>query len=486
MLGNMGRRAGKGDYGAVVVGSGPNGLAAAIALARAGVSTLVLEAADTFGGGARTRELTLPGFRHDVCSALHPLALASPFLRALPLGRFGLEWLQPPYPAAHPLDGGDAALLMRGVDDTATALGGDAAAYRRLFAPLTRDWDAIAAMVLGPPRLARLARHPVAGARFGLRALRSARALAEARFKGAGARALFAGVAAHGVTPLEWRASAAAGLLLQTAGHAVGWPMPKGGAQAIADAMAAYLRSLGGEVAAGTRVKSLDELPRSRVVMLDIGPRQLLGIAGDRLPPRRRRRMGAYRYGPGAFKVDWALDGPIPWDAPECADAATVHLGGSLEDIAAAEAAVWRGEAPDAPYVLVAQPTRFDPGRAPPGKHIAWAYCHTPNGCDIDMTDRIERQMERFAPGFRARVLARSVMPPAAMEAYNPNYVGGDIAGGANNLRQLIARPASPIAPYATGIDGAFLCSASTPPGAGVHGMCGYYAAQAALRYMRR
>ena len=468
-----------GKYDVVVVGAGPNGLAAAIAVARAGRSVVVLEAAETPGGGARTMELTLPGFRHDVCSALHPLAVGSPFLSALPLSKHGLEWIHPRYPVAHPLDDGSAVALARDVGATADALGADAKAYRRLMSPLVRDWDKIARGALGPLRLPR---NPIAMGRFGLKALRSATGLAKGHLRTAQARALFAGIAAHSVVPLEFRGSAAAGLILQAAGHAVGWPMPKGGAQKITDAMASYLRSLGGEVVTGVRVESLDELPHSRIALLDIGARQFARMAGDRLPKGYKRRLEAFRHGPGVFKMDWALDGPIPWKAAECAGAGTVHVGGTLEEIAAAEAAVWRGEHPDKPFVLVAQPSLFDDARAPRGKHVAWAYCHVPNGSDADMAERMEAQIERFAPGFGRRVLARHVMPPSAMEAYNANYVGGDIGGGANTLKQLFARPASAFAPYRTPIDGVYLCSASTPPGAGVHGMCGYWAARDALR----
>ena len=466
-------------YDAIIVGSGPNGLAAAITIARAGRSVLVLEAADTPGGGARTMELTLPGFRHDVCSALHPLAVGSPFLSALPLDEHGLEWIHPCYPVAHPLDDGDAALLYRDVDMTANALGNDARAYRRLISPLVRDWHKIARGALGP---ARLPRNPVAMGRFGLKAMRSARGLANAWLRTDKARALFSGIAAHSVTPLEFRGSAAAGLVLQIAGHAVGWPMPRGGAQTVTNAMVSYLQSLGGEVVTGERVRSLDELPRARTVLLDIGALHLAQIAGDRLPRRYRRKLDAFRYGPGVFKMDWALNAPIPWTAAECAGAGTVHLGGALEEIAHAEAAVWRGEHPQLPFVLLAQPTMFDDSRAPDGKHIAWAYCHVPNGSDFDMSERIEAQIERFAPGFKQNILARSVMSPSDMQAYNANYVGGDIGGGANTLRQLFARPVSAFAPYRTPIDGVYLCSASTPPGAGVHGMCGHWAAREALK----
>ena len=478
MDGRSERMGKNGGYDAVVVGAGPNGLAAAIAVAQSGRSALVLEAGDTPGGGARTSELTLPGFRHDVCSALHPLAIGSPFLSGLPLEEHGLRWIHPRYPVAHPLDDGSAAVLERDVDATADALGADARAYRRLMSPLVRDWDVIAWGALGPLRLPR---NPLVMGRFGVKALRSARRLAETALRTERARALFAGIAAHSVTPPEYRASAAAGLILQTAGHAVGWPMPLGGAQSITDAMVSYLQSLGGEIVTGVRVKSLDELPRAPVALLDVGARQFASMAGDRLSERYRRRLAAFRYGPGVFKIDWALDAPIPWTAAECADAGTVHLGDTLDEIAAAEAAVWRGEHPEKPFVLVAQPSMFDATRAPPGKHVAWAYCHVPHGSDLDMTERVEGQIERFAPGFRERILARSVMPPSALEAYNANYVGGDIGGGANTLRQLFARPVSAFAPYRTPIDGVYLCSASTPPGGGVHGMCGYWAARAAI-----
>ena len=468
-----------GGYDAVVVGSGPNGLAAAITVAQTGRSVLVLEAADTPGGGARTAELTLPGFRHDVCSALHPLAVGSPYLSTLPLAEHGLEWIHPRYPVAHPLDDGRAAVLERDVDATAANLGDDAESYRSLMSPLMRDWSRIAAGAMGPLRPPR---NPIAMGRFGMKALRSARGLADSRLRTVQARALFAGIAAHSVTPLEFRGSAAAGLILQVAGHAVGWPMPRGGAESLTDAMVSYLQSLGGEVVTGVRVDSLDELPQASAALLDVGAREMGRISGDRLPTGYRRKLDAFRYGPGVFKIDWALNAPIPWTAAECGEAGTVHLGGTLEEIADAEAAVWRGEHPERPFVLLAQPTMFDNTRAPSGKHVAWAYCHVPNGSDFDMTERIEAQIERFAPSFRERILARSVMSPSDVEAYNANYAGGDIGGGANTLRQLFARPVSAIAPYRTPIKGVYLCSASTPPGAGVHGMCGHWAARDALK----
>jgi phytoene dehydrogenase-like protein len=470
-------------YDAVVVGAGPNGLAAAITLARAGRSVLVREAQETLGGGSRSADLTLPGFVHDVCSAIHPLAAASPFFRTLPLAEHGLEFIEPPAPLAHPLDDGSAVLAERGIDATAAGLGADGDAYRRLFEPLVRTWPELESYVLGP--LLRVPPHPLAVSRFALAALRPARSLARAKFEGERARAMLAGVAAHSILPLEEPASASFGLVLLTLAHSVGWPVPRGGAQSIADALAAHLRSLGGEIEKGKPVSTLEELPPAQDVLLDLTPRQVLALAGGRLPPRYRRALRRYRYGPAAFKVDFALAGPVPWAAAECSRAATVHLGGSLDEIAAAERAVWRGEHPERPFVLVAQPSLFDPGRAPAGRHTLWTYCHVPNGSTFEMTERIEQQIERFAPGFRESILARSVRPPAAGERENANLVGGDIGGGAQDLRQVLARPALRLVPYRTPIRGLYLCSASTPPGGGVHGMCGYNAARAVLRARR-
>ena len=427
----------------------------------------------------RSAELTRPGFVHDVCSAIHPMALGSPFLRDLPLSEHGLELVQPDAPLAHPLDDGSAAMLERSVEATADGLGADSASYRRLMGPLADAADAVIGDVFGPIRAPR---HPLSTARFGLSALRSADGLARARFQTEPARALFAGIAAHSMLPLTAPTTAAGGLVLGLMGHAFGWPMARGGSARIAGAMASYLGELGGEIVTSKPISSLDELPASDLVMLDLTPRQVVRIAGARLPARYRRALGRFRYGPGVCKLDWALNGPIPWTAEECRRAATVHLGGSLDEIARSEQEVWHGRHPDRPYVLFAQQTPFDPTRAPEGKHTAWAYCHVPAGSEVEMTDRIEAQVERFAPGFRDLILDRSVMTAAAMERYNANYVGGDINGGAQDLRQLFTRPVARLVPYSTPVRGLYICSSSTPPGGGVHGLCGYFAARAALR----
>lgn len=464
---------------AIVVGAGPNGLAAAITLARAGLKTVLREAQPTVGGGLRSSELTLPGFTHDVCSAVHPLALSSPVFRTLPLADFGLEWIQPPAALAHPLDGGKAVMLERSPDATAAALGGGGRDWLRLHAAFVEAWQGLSGDVLSPP--VRLPKHPILMARFGLQALRSATGLARGALHGTEARALFAGNAAHSFLPLDAPGTAAFGLLLSVAGHAVGWPIARGGSQRLADALAGYFRSLGGEIRTDAPVERLDEVRGARVVMLDLTPRQVVRIGGASLPEGYRRALARYRYGAAAFKLDWALDGPVPWSAPECARAATVHLGGTLEEVAASEAAPARGEVHDRPFVLFVQPTLFDPSRAPAGKHIGWAYCHVPNGCTMNLTDHIERQVERFAPGFRERILARSVITPADFERRNANLVGGDISGGMMDLRQVFARPVPSLTPYRTPLRGVYLCSASTPPGGGVHGMGGYHAARAAL-----
>jgi len=471
------------DYDAIVVGAGPNGLAAAITLAQAGCSVLVLEGADTIGGGSRSAELTLPGFVHDVCATIHSLGVSSPFFRSLPLADYGLEWVYSPASLAHPLDDGSAVLLERSVEATSQNLGRDAAAYRRLMGPLAANWDKLAQDILGPLRIP--PRHPLLMGRFGWYALRPAHWLAQSMFAGERARALFAGLAGHSIQPLERLPTAAFGLVLGTTGHAVGWPMARGGSQKIANALVAYLHTLGGQVKTGTRVTSLDQLPPARAILCDVSPRELLSIAGQRLPARYRRRLAGYRYGPGVFKIDFALGGPIPWRAAECARAATLHLGGTLEEITASERAVWQGEHPERPYVLMVQQTLFDPTRAPQSQHTAWAYCHVPHGSTFDMAGRIEAQIERFAPGFGERILARSTYTDMDTEHYNPNYVGSDINVTVKNLRQQFTRPVARLVPYSTPVRGLYICSSATPPGGGVHGMCGYYAAQAALRDMR-
>jgi phytoene dehydrogenase-like protein len=470
-------------YDAVVVGSGPNGLAAAITLARAGRSVLVVEAKDTVGGGTRTAELTLPGFKHDVCSAIQPLSIGSPFMRSLPLEKFGVRWVYPPAAFAHPLDREPAITLERSVDDTAAQVGPDGRAYRRLMAPLVSRWEDIVEDLLGPLPLP--PHHIRSFLQFGLNALWPAAALARIAFRGERARALFAGVSVHAMLPLDWPATAGFGLTLALLAHTVGWPMAEGGSQTVADAMAAYLRSLGGEIQTGTPVTRLAALPAAHAYLLDVTPRQLLAIAGERLPASYRSSLSRFRYGPGVFKIDYALSAPIPWTSRESCRAATVHVGGTLNAIAASEHAVWRGEHPARPYVLLVQQTLFDSTRAPAGRHTAWAYCHVPSGSTVDMTQVMEDQIERFAPGFRDIVLARNTMNPAAMEAHDPNYIGGDINGGVQDLRQLYARPVARRVPYSTPDPRLFLCSSSTPPGGGVHGMCGFFAAQAALKQMK-
>ena len=464
-------------FDAIVVGAGPNGLAAAIEFARAGKSVCVYEANETVGGGARSAALTLPGFVHDSCSAVHPLAVGSPFFRTLSLSEYGLEFVYPPAAVAHPFDDGTAVLLHRSIEKTSEQLGADARAYQKLFGPLVRNWDDLAPALLGPLKFPK---HPFAMGGFGLRALRSASGLAKSHFKEERARALFAGAAAHSCLSLKHAASAAFGLVLLALGHTAGWPIPRGGAQKISEALAAHLKSLGGEIVTGVRVESLEDLPPSRCVVFDLTPRQILQIAGDRLPASFKNKLSKYRYGPAAFKMDWALDGPVPWRARECAQAATVHLGATLAEMEASESAVWEGKCPERPYVPLAQHTLFDPSRAPEGKHTLWAYCHVPNGSDVDMSKQIEDQIERFAPGFRSRIIARSVQSPAELENRNANLVGGDINGGVQTLAQMFTRPT--VHTYSTPLEGVYICSSSTPPGGGVHGMCGYHAARVALK----
>ena len=465
-------------YDAVVVGSGPNGLAAAIAMQQAGLSVLLLEGKNELGGGLRTAELTLPGFRHDICSAIHPLAAASPYFQTLPLAQYGLTYITPPVAAAHPLDDGTAASLVHSLIDTAQGLGPDAAAYQRLLKPLITSWPGIANDVLAPLHLPR---HPLDMARFGLPALLPAPVLSRL-FAGEKAKALLAGMAAHAIQPLGNLTTSAIGLVLLIAAHRGGWPLPQGGSQAIADALVAHFRALGGTVETGMFVRSLTQLPPARAMLLDVTPAQLLQIAGHSLSSIYRWQLRRYRYGMGVFKVDWALAEPIPFAAAGCQQAGTVHLGGTQAEIVANELATSRSQHPARPFVLLAQPSRFDATRAPAGHHTAWAYCHVPNGSRVDMTAAIEAQVERFAPGFRARILGRHTFDTAQLEAHNPNYVGGDINGGQLDISQLFTRPALRASPYRTSQAGLYLCSSATPPGGGVHGMCGYHAARRALR----
>ncbi len=472
-------------YDAVVVGGGPNGLSAAITIARAGRSVLLLEAESVVGGGTRSEELTLPGFVHDVCSAVHPLGVSSPFFATLPLARHGLRWIQPPIALGHPLDDGSVVLVGRDVDATAASLGPDAAAYRDLIAPLVRDWHAVIPDVLAPfhvpPDLGRLVRL----ARFGTRAIQPARWLVR-RFERPQARAVFAGCAAHSMLRLGAPVTGAYGLLFLASAHAVGWPVAEGGSGRIGGALAGELAALGGEIATGRRVETIDALPPHHAALFDVTPRQLLRISGPRLTGLYRSELERYRYNSGSFKLDLALDGPVPWRNPELVGAGTVHVGGTFEEIAGAEALVRRGRIPARPFVLVSQQSLFDPTRAPAGKQTLWAYCHVPNGSDVDMTEPILRQIERFAPGFRDRILAIHRMSPADLEAHDANLVGGDIGAGLQDIGQLFTRPAPRVDPYSTPDPGIWICSASTPPGPGVHGMSGHLAAASALRHVLR
>ncbi len=477
------RTGGTTEHDAVVVGAGPNGLAAAVALAGAGASVLVVEQADTPGGGCRSAAMTLPGFVHDVCSAVHPLAIASPFLRTLPLADHGLEWLDPEVVLAHPLDDGSAGVLLRDVGATGEALG-DATGWERLMGPVVTRWDDVAADVLGP--VLRVPHHPLTLARFGVRALAPATVAARRLLRTERGRALFSGIAAHSVSPLGRPFTTAAGLVLGGAGHAAGWPVARGGSQRIVDALVTELGRRGGALETGRRVSSIDELPAAGVVLFDTAPRQLVSIAGSRLPEGYRRRLSRFRHGAGVFKVDYALSGPVPWTAEACRRAGTVHVGGTMAEVAHAEAEVGRGRHPERPFVLAAQQSVVDPERAPEGCHTLWAYCHVPSGSTVDMTAAVEAQLERFAPGFADVVLARTTTTSTELEAYNPNCVGGDIAGGATDGLQLVLRPVASAHPYRTPDPGIFLCSSSTPPGGGVHGMCGFWAARDALRVLRR
>ena len=467
------------DLDAVVIGAGPNGLVAAITLAEAGLGVRLVEAGETIGGGMRSAALTLPGFVHDVCSSVHPLARIAPALRRMPLDRFRLSWIEPPIALAHPLDDGSVAVLARSMEETVASFEDedDARAYAADISPFVRNADALFEEILGPLRPPR---SPLVLARFGVSALRSAVGLARS-YRTPRARALLAGCAAHSFLPLDHLFTASFALVFPVAAHTAGWPIPSGGAQSIADALGHYFTSLGGTIETGRSVHALSELPSARVYLFDVSPRALARIAGDALPASYRRTLGRFRYGPGVFKIDYALDGPIPWTNPSCALASTVHLGGTLEELAESEQAMWRGTLAPRPFVLVTQPTLFDRSRAPEGMHVAWAYCHVPHGSTVDRTDAIEAQIERFAPGFKRRVLARHKLSGADLEAYNPNYVGGGINGGALDGLQLFARPSVRPDPYSTPNPAIYLCSSSTPPGGGVHGMCGWFAARSAI-----
>lgn len=467
----------KREYDAIVVGSGPNGLAAAIRLQQQGLSVLLLEGKASIGGGLRSAELTLPGFLHDICSAIHPLAMASPFFRVLPLDKFGLHFIIPPVAAAHPLDEGTAAALMQNLPETAATLGEDAQAYTRLMQPIIQNWEHLLPDLLAPLGVPK---KPFAFARFGLNAFPSAAWMARS-FRTEAAKGLWAGMAAHSMLPLSKLTTSAIALVLMGAAH-TGWGFPQGGAQRLADALGAYFLSLGGEIETNFYVRSLSQLPSSKAVLFDVTPRQLLDIAGQRFSSLYHWQLEKYRYGMGVFKVDWALAEPIPFRAAACQQAGTVHIGGTFREIAHTEQQTWQGQHPERPFVLLAQQSRFDASRAPKGRQVAWGYCHVPHGSRQDMTEAIERQVERFAPGFRERILARHVMDTAQMEAYNPNYIGGDINGGVIDLGQLFTRPALRWSPYRSSAKGLYLCSSSTPPGGGVHGMCGYHAAQRVLK----
>jgi phytoene dehydrogenase-like protein len=473
----------KSELDAVVVGAGPNGLAAAVALAQQGFSVAVIEAHAQVGGGMRTAQLTLPGFHHDVCSAVHPLGELSPFFSSLPLAQHGLSWVHPPLSVAHPLDDGPCVVLERSVAATAEGLGADSRAYRRLMEGFVRVGQPLLADMLGPLRIPR---HPFAMARFGFYGVRSAVRLARGLFAQPRARALIAGCAAHSILPLDRLLTGAVGLVFAFSGHLCDWPVARGGSRAIGDALASYLGSLGGTITTGQRVASLSELPAARAFLFDLSPKQLCQIAGDALPAGYVQRLSRYRYGPAVFKLDWALSGPIPWRDPTCARASTVHVGGTLEELAASEAAAFRGDHHDRPFVLVAQQSHFDETRAPSGQHTGYAYCHVPFGSTVDMTAAIERQVERFAPGFRDLILARKAHGPGDLERYNEAFVGGVIAGGQSDWTQLFTRPVVRLDPYSTPNPRVFLCSAATPPGGGVHGLGGYFAAQSAGRSLRR
>lgn len=468
------------NYDAIIIGAGPNGLAAGIRLVQKGYSVIIYESSPTVGGGTRTRELTLPEFRHDVCSAVHPMAAASPFLSRLPLHEHGLEWIQPDYPLAHPIDGNSCAVLSTSLEETVRSLGDDGKAYKKLMQPIVENWESLSGQLLAPFSL--LPENPVLMARFGLNALQPARRLINTKFKTKKARALFAGLAAHSIMPFDKIATSAIGLILGAVAHHAGWPFPKGGSHAITLAMASYFKSLGGQIETGTPIETLDQLPSSRTILFNTTPYQILDIAKNKIPDKYASKLKKYQYGAGVFKLDLALSEPIPWKHDECKKAGTVHLGGTYGEILASEEAMGKGNHTNYPYVLLAQQSLFDHSRAPSGKHTCWAYCHVPNGSTKDMTEPILNQIERFAPGFRDCIIGSHTMNTKAMQTYNSNYIGGDINGGKQDIKQLFTRPAGLFDPYHIPDTNMYICSSSTPPGGGVHGMCGFHAAESVLK----
>jgi phytoene dehydrogenase-like protein len=466
-------------FDAIIIGSGPNGLAAGIRLAQEGLAVKIYEQAETIGGGTRTLELTQPGFKHDICSAIHPLAKASPFLKTLPLYEYGLEWIQPEVPVAHPLEDEPAGVLLPSLDDTVAQLGPDGERYRQVITPFLNSWEQLLPDLLGP--FSPMPRSPFLMARFGLQALKSADRFAK-RFTTTKARAIFGGLAAHGIMPFDKTATAAIGLVLGISTHLVGWPYPRGGSHQITKAMAGYFKSLGGKIETGIEISNLEQLPKSSAVLFNNTPQQILDIAGQKLSVKYRKKLENFDYGNGVFKLDFALSDPIPWTDNHCHKAGTVHLGGTFEEVAAAEKETANGGHPEKPYVLVAQQSLGDDSRAPSGKHTGWAYCHVPNGSTKDMTEPIINQIERYAPGFRDCIIDSNAMNTQAMQSYNPNYIGGDINGGRADITQLFTRPAGLFDPYHIPNTSMYICSSSTPPGGGVHGMCGYHAAESAIR----
>ena len=467
------------EYDAIIIGSGPNGLSSAITIAREGFSVLVIEGAKVIGGGVRSDFITVPDFRHDICSAFYPLAISSPFFKSLDLESYGLEWIQPTAPVGHPLNNGESVILKRSVNETADGLEIDNTSYKNLFNPLIKNWPYLIEDILGPLRFPK---HPFKTARFGLLGARSALGLVKSKFKSERTKSLFVGIAAHATQPLNSPFTAGIGLTLNAAGHYSGWPIAKFGSQSISDALEKCLLEYGGKIETGNFISSLSELPKSKIILCDITPKQLVAIAGDNLNKNYIKSMNRFRYGSGVFKIDWALNEPVPWLSKDCHEAGTIHLGGTSLEIAEAEQEVADGKHPDKPYVLIGQQSLFDNTRAPDGKHTLWGYCHVPHGSNEDMTNQIENQIERFAPGFKDLIIQKTTKSTIDMEQYNPNYIGGDIAGGIQDYRQLFTRPDWSLTPYATPTKGLYFCSSSTPPGSGVHGMCGYLAAKIALK----